>query len=116
MKCLEGEGASQRTGTVPCETQEEPCQEAPHRAQSPQVVQQIPQNRSSEKVRVQWPQADKTAVWQQFDKDADTVLEATAKGHVDWRLQMMTTIIVSLAAERFGAVENRPGRTPFTMN
>lgn len=44
------------------------------------------------------------------------MLEATAKGDVDRRLQTMTTIIVSLAVERFGTLEKRTERTPFTMN
>lgn len=55
-------------------------------------------------------------MWQQFDEDADKVLEATAKGGADRRLQSMTTILVSLSEERFGAVEQRPVRTPYTMN
>ncbi|KAJ8333522.1 hypothetical protein SKAU_G00415300 [Synaphobranchus kaupii] len=99
MKCLEGEGASQHTGILPGETQEETGPEAPHRARSIQVAQPVPQ-RPPEKVRVQWPQACKMTVWQQFDEDTDKVLEATAKGDVDRRLQTMTTIIVSLAVER----------------
>lgn len=42
------------------------------------------------------------------------MLEATAKGGVDQRLQKMTTIIISLAVERFEAVAKKPARTPFT--
>ncbi len=116
MKCFEGEKAPQRTGTQPGETQEEPGLEIPHRARNLQVPLKIPQNRPPERVRVKWPQACKTAVWQQFDQDANTVLEATVKEDVDRRLQTMTPIIVSLAVERFGAVERRTERTPFTMN
>lgn len=59
------------------------------------------------RVRVKWSQACKTAIWQQFNEDANSVLDTTAKGDADRRLQTMPTIIVSLAVERFGAVEKR---------
>lgn len=116
MKCLKRERAPQRTGTSPGETPEEPGQELPHRARNLQVPQPIPQNRPLERVRVKWPQACKMAVWQQFDENASSVLDTTAKGDVDRRLRSMTTIIISLAVERFGAVEKRAERTPLTMN
>ncbi|KAJ8356215.1 hypothetical protein SKAU_G00190090 [Synaphobranchus kaupii] len=48
MKCFEGEGASQRTGILPGETQETG-PEAPHRARSLQVAQQVHQCRPPEK-------------------------------------------------------------------
>lgn len=44
------------------------------------------------------------------------MLEATAKGDVERRLQTMTTIIVSMAVERFGVEEERRARQPYTMN
>lgn len=68
------------------------------------------------KVRIKWPQACKTAVWRQFDEDIDKVLEATEKGDVDRRLQAMTTIISSLAQERFGVEEKRSTPTTYSMN
>ncbi len=51
MKCKERLQASQSTGLVPGETEEEPSPEAPHRAQSLQVVQTVPSTRQSEKIR-----------------------------------------------------------------
>uniref|UniRef100_A0A3B1JAJ2 Reverse transcriptase domain-containing protein n=1 Tax=Astyanax mexicanus TaxID=7994 RepID=A0A3B1JAJ2_ASTMX len=127
MRCLEEEQAPQRTGTQPDETQEEPGPEIPHRARNLQVPQPIPRDRLPEtgvqtsgdlpeRIQIKWPQACKTAVWQQFDEDANSVLDATAKGDADRRLQTMTTIIVRLAVERFGVVEKRIGGAPFTMN
>ena len=65
---------------------------------------------------IKWPQACKTTAWEQFDEDVDKVLEASVKGNVDWRLQAMTTIIISLAQERFGAEEKRSAQAPYTMN
>lgn len=53
----------------------------------------------SERRRIRWPQASRTAEWQ---KDSDKILEVTYKGDVERRLQTMTTIVVSMAAERFG--------------
>ncbi|KAK0134731.1 Retrovirus-related Pol polyprotein from type-2 retrotransposable element R2DM [Merluccius polli] len=116
MKCKEQLHASQCTGLVPGETEKAPSPEAPHRAQSLQVVRTVPSTRQSEKRRIRWPQSSRTAEWQKFDKDADKVLEATAKGDVERRLQTMTTIIVSMAAERFGVEEERRPKQPYTKN
>lgn len=114
MKCKERLQAPQCTGLAPGETEEEQGQEAPHRAQSLQVVQTVPSNRQSEKRRIRWPQASKTAEWQTFDEDADK--EVTAKGDVERRLKTMTTIIVCMAAERFGVEEERAAKQPYTKN
>lgn len=53
-------------------------------------------------VSIKWPQACKTTVWEQFNEDK--VLEASVKGEVDRRLQVIT-IITSLAPEKFGEVQ-----------
>ena len=55
--------------------------------------------RISEHRQVRWPQASEEKEWLQFGIDVDSIMEATAKGEADRRLQSMTTIIVSLAAE-----------------
>ena len=114
MKCLERVDAPQCTDTTSDETQEERSQEEPHR--SLRVAQPALSNLPLGKVRIKWPQACKMAAWEQFDEDVDKVLEASAKGDVDRRLQAMTTIIISLAQERFGAEEKKAARTPYTMN
>ena len=51
-----------------------------------------------------------------FDENVDKVLEATAKGDVDRRLQTMTAIIVTMAVERFGVEEGRGVKRPYTKN
>ncbi|KAL7856411.1 hypothetical protein AOLI_G00200150 [Acnodon oligacanthus] len=99
----------------PDETQEELGPETNHSAQNLQVTQALNPRRTSEHHRVKWPQAYKEKEWLQFDEDADTILEAIAKGDADQRLQNMTTIIISLAAERFGLEEKRTGNLPYTM-
>ncbi len=60
------------------------------------------------KSRIQWPRSSKSAVWRQFDEDLDQILERTAKGDVDRRLKTMTSIIVSIVAERFGIEAAKP--------
>jgi len=92
----------QRSGTTPGETQDEPGSESPHSAQNLQVTQAPDPHRATDHRRVKWPQASKEKRWLQFDKDANGILKAMAKGEADHHLQSMTTIIVSLAAERFG--------------
>lgn len=44
------------------------------------------------------------------------VLEATTKGDVTMRLQAMTTIVVSVAAERFGLEVGRGDKQLYTKN
>ncbi|GAA6093734.1 uncharacterized protein LOC111230470 [Tachysurus ichikawai] len=114
MKCLEQRQAPQCTGLVPGESEEEQGPEAPHRSQSLQVVQTDPPVMQPENRRISWPQACKTAEWQMFDDDVDKVLEATAKGDAERRLQTMTAIIVRLAVERFGVEEGRGVKKPYT--
>ncbi|XP_061772124.1 uncharacterized protein LOC133562186 [Nerophis ophidion] len=118
MKCMQKQKVveSQCTGTTPGETQEEPGPESPHSARSLQVMQPPEAHRTSEHRRVKWPQASKEKEWLQFDEDADTILETTAKGDADRRLKTMTTIIISLAAERFGLEEKRAAKPPYIMN
>lgn len=116
MKCMQKVLVSQRTGTTPGETQEEPGPESSHSARSLQVMQAPDPRRASEHRQVKWPQANKEKEWLQFDEDTDSILEAIAKGEADRRLQTMTTIIISLAAERFGLEEKRTAKLPYTMN
>ncbi|KAL7876168.1 hypothetical protein AOLI_G00111310 [Acnodon oligacanthus] len=116
MRCVRTVPVAQRSGNTPGETQEELGQETNHSAQNHQVTQALNPRRTSEHRRVKWPQAYKEKEWLQFDEDADTIVEAIAKSDADQRLQNMTTIIISLAAERFGLEEKRTGNLPYTKN
>ncbi len=66
--------------------------------------------------RIKSPQASKTTEWQKFDKDADRMLEATGKGDVEKQLHTMTTIMVNMAAERFGVEEVKSAKKHYTKN
>lgn len=46
----------------------------------------------------------------------DNILGETGKGDADRRLHMLTTIIISLTAEKFGIVEKRGTKTPYVKN
>ncbi|XP_051969484.1 LOW QUALITY PROTEIN: uncharacterized protein LOC127634119 [Xyrauchen texanus] len=50
-----------------------------------------------------------TSLWNQFDIDVDQILETTIRGDVNRKLQAMTTIIISIAYERFGEEVNEGG-------
>ncbi len=116
MKCLERESEVQCTGPEPGETQEEPGQEATHRAQSLHVPEPPNPSRVVQQ-RIKWPPASKRSEWLQFDEDVSNILQATAKGDADSRLQTITTIIFSYALERFGQVEKGKNEsTSYTMN
>lgn len=75
MKCRELMQAPQCTGQDLLI--QELGQVATYRAQSLHLVRASSLNKNSEKMRIMWPQACKTSVWQKFDEDVDMVLEAT---------------------------------------
>lgn len=102
-ECLVGAGATQRTGVQPGEMQGGPGLESPHSVRNLQVLQLTSSNNKSERRRIKWPAVNMTSLWNQFDNDVDQTLEATGKGKTDRKLQAMTTIIGSIAAERFGS-------------
>lgn len=97
--------------TAPGEMEEELGPETPQSAQNLQAPLAIPQSRPSEHRRVLWPAANKASEWRQFDEDVDAALEATAKGDADQRLQTMSTFIISIASERFGAKDQQATKT-----
>ncbi|XP_054628013.1 uncharacterized protein LOC129179159 [Dunckerocampus dactyliophorus] len=116
MKCLAQESATQRTGPSPGETTEEPGRETPHRAQNLQVPSSPAPSIVVQQPRIKWPPANQHKVWHQFDEDITRVIESTAKGDVDRRLQTITTIIVTYGTERFGVEERKSTRPNYTMN
>eukprot|EP00064_Thunnus_orientalis_P001631 superscaffoldBa00000112_g1634 len=65
---------------------------------------------------ITWLAANMTSLWMQFDEDVNQILEATVTGEDDEKLQAMTTIIVSIAAEWFGEEEKKGSRTPYLKN
>nr|XP_055028991.1 uncharacterized protein LOC129418090 [Misgurnus anguillicaudatus]XP_055035306.1 uncharacterized protein LOC129423146 [Misgurnus anguillicaudatus] len=87
--------------TDPGETEEEQEPESPHSVQNLQAQHATP-SKPSEHRRVLWPAANKEAEWQQFDEDVEATLEASCRGEVDQRLQLMSTLIITIGAERFG--------------
>ena len=113
---LEAE-ATQRTVVKPGETQEVLGPESPHSAQNLQVLLTNPPGIKSDRRRIKWPAASMTSLWKQFNDDVDQILEAIAKGEADRRLQVMTSTIVSLAAELFSEEEEKKSSTtPYSMN
>lgn len=99
------------------ETQEDSSQEAPHStgdlsAPAPsQSHRRDSPNTTSDtqlmKEKVRWPQANNNTAWKQLDVDLDRVLEATLAGTAEKKIDSMTTIITTMARERFGTEERR---------
>ncbi|KAI4879743.1 hypothetical protein NFI96_004950, partial [Prochilodus magdalenae] len=110
MRCVERKQLEQRTGLVPGETEEKPCPESPHSAQTLQAPSALPQVMHSEQRRIKWPATNKVREWCQFDEDVNQVLEATNRGNADHRMRTMCTMIISIAAERFGMKEQPSAR------
>lgn len=105
MGCTRRTQAEQRTEPVPStdpgEMEEEQEPESPHSVQNLQA-QHAASSKPSEHRRVLWPAANKESEWRQFDEDVDATLEAACRGEVDQRLQLMSKLIISIGAERFG--------------
>nr|XP_057943465.1 uncharacterized protein LOC131138512 [Doryrhamphus excisus] len=105
MGCTRRKQVEQRTEPAPStdsgETEEEQEPESPHSVQNLQAQHAAP-SKPSEHRRVLWPSANKETEWRQFDEDVDATLESSCRGEVDQRLQLMSTVIISIGAERFG--------------
>ena len=114
MKCLEGGNREQSAGTSPGRTEEVQGQESYHSTQSLQASVPLTLGKESRK-KIKWPPANKGA-WQDFDNDICEIIQSATKGDVERRLSFMTTIITSLASERFGYVETRQPRRLYTAN
>ena len=105
MKCLIGEGQLQRTGVQPGQTREEPSRETHHSAQ-PLLAPSLPRPDKVPSKRIKWPPANDREAWRDFDSDVCSILESSSGSCVDSRLNTLSTIIVSYAAERFGCANS----------
>lgn len=124
-QCGKGKKQMQRIVETLSETQEDSSQEAPHstgdlsapapsqshRRDSPNTTSDT--QPMTEKVR--WPQANNNTAWNQLDGDLDRVLEATLAGTAEKKINSMTTIIITMARERFGT-EERKGSSGTPVN
>ena len=115
MKCLEGANREQRAGASPGKTEEVQGQESYHSAQSLQASVPLTLGKESRK-KIKWPPANNKGAWQDLDNDICEIIQSATKGDVERRLSFMTTIITSLASERFGYVEPRQPRRLYTAN
>lgn len=107
----------QRTGPESGETQEQPGEEATHRAQSLHAPEHANPRRVVPQRCIKWPPNSKRSGCQQFEKDVSNILQATARGDTESRLQTMTTIIFSYASERVGQVQKGKAKSlPYSMN
>ena len=110
-----GGNQEQRAGASPGKTEEVQGQESYHSAQSLQASVPLSLGKESHK-KIKWPPANNKGGWQDFDNDICEVIQSAARRDVERRLSFMMTIITSLASERFGCVEPRQPRMPYTAN
>ena len=66
--------------------------------------------------KIKWHPGNNKGAWQDFDDDICVIIQSATNGDLERRLSFMTTIITSLASERFGYVEPRQPRRPYTAN
>lgn len=98
------------------QTQEEPSPESPHSARNLRASEAQAPGSPQQQRRVKWPPASNKSEWHQFGEDVDGILEATMRGGADRKLQMMTTMIISIATERFGIAEKRAVTNQYSKN
>ena len=108
MKYLEWGNRGQRAGASPGKTEVQG-QESYHSAQSLQASVPLTLGEESRK-KIKWPPANNKGAWQDFDNDIGEIIQSATKGDVERRLSFITTI------ERFGCVELRRLRMPYTAN
>ena len=114
MKCLERSNWEQRGGASPGKKVEVQKQESYHSSQSLQASVPLTLGKESHK-KIKWPPLNKGA-WQDFDNDVCEIIQSATKGDIKRWLSFMTTIITSLASERFGCIESWQPRMPYTAN
>ena len=115
MRCLEVGNREQRAGASSGKTEEVQGQESYHSAQSLQASVPLTLGKESRK-KIKWSQANNKGAWQDFDNDICEILQSATMWDVERWLSFMTTIITSLASERFGCIDSRQPRTPYTAN
>ncbi|XP_053170226.1 uncharacterized protein LOC128354001 [Scomber japonicus] len=98
------------------ETQEDRGQESPHSAQDLHAREALDPDTPQHQKRVKWPPASKASEWQKLDDDLEGILKATMKGGADRKLQIMATMVISIATERFGMIEKRAAAKPYSKN
>ena len=64
----------------------------------------------SRRKKIKWPNSNAKSEWEQFDIDADAVLNTTLAGSVDRKIEAMTTIIYNMGMDRFGVEEGKKPR------
>ena len=90
-------------------------QESYHSTQSLQASVPLTLGKESRK-KIKCPPANNKGAWQDFNNDICKILQSATKEDMERRLSFMTTIITSLASERFVFVESRQPRTSYIAN
>ena len=65
---------------------------------------------------MKWPPANNKEAWQSFDTDICGILQTARQGSVEYQLKFMTTMIISIASERFGYIDNKQATKPYINN
>ena len=106
MKCMDEIGHVLRTGLLPDETKEVYGQDSHQSAHSLHAIDQTTPCRVNYK-QIKWPSAKCKSEWIQFDENLSETTRTTSKGNADRRLNVLSTIIVSYAKDRFGLREGK---------
>lgn len=56
---------------------------------------------------MKWPPSNNRKAWEEFDEDCNRILISTLGGSVDRKLEIMSTIIYTIGADRFGMEEGK---------
>ena len=60
--------------------------------------------------KIKWPKTSEKAPWKQFDEDIYIIFESSMQGPVHRKLHTLTTLVYSVAKERFGIEEAKNAR------
>ncbi|XP_052237947.1 uncharacterized protein LOC127849270 [Dreissena polymorpha] len=110
------------TSTLPGEMkdEEDPLLELLREEEQTEQIHDLPQPKANQaaveqRQPIDWPKTTDKRAWNDLDKELDAILTSTMRGPVDRKLKCMTTLVYTVAKERFGTKKTRrpkPQQTP----
>ncbi|XP_052281306.1 uncharacterized protein LOC127878820 [Dreissena polymorpha] len=110
------------TSTLPGEMkdEEDPLLELLREEEQTEQIHDLPQPKANQaaveqRQPIDWPKTTDKRAWNDLDKELDAILTSTMQGPVDRKLKCMTTLVYTVAKERFGTKKTRrpnPQQTP----
>ncbi|KAH3797023.1 hypothetical protein DPMN_150599 [Dreissena polymorpha] len=92
--------------------EEDPLLELLREEEQTEQIHDLPQPKANQaaveqRQPIDWPKTTDKRAWNDLDKELDAILTSTMQGPVDRKLKCMTTLVYTVAKERFGTKKTR---------